>query len=117
VHEFLVNLKPGPDSAAPERPVCVQFDPSGRDLYIVDFGMMDAVAGAMVPVAGSGAVWRVTKATAAQPTAQPPAATIPGGPRAGAPSGVGRGTALTALAGGAALTGWWLWWRLYRRLK
>ena len=62
IAEFARNHgdKPGPASLKKqrgfERPVAVRFDPSGRSLYVVDFG----VAGAE-PQPESGRIWKITK--------------------------------------------------------
>jgi len=45
-----------------ERPVAVRFDPSGASLYVVDFGVL-TMGGTPQPRAGTGALWRITRAT------------------------------------------------------
>ena len=44
-----------------ERPVAVRFDPSGRSLYVVDFGVMTAVGGKPAAVQGTGVLWRIVR--------------------------------------------------------
>jgi|SoiMethySBSTD1v2_1073268.scaffolds.fasta_scaffold09931_7 glucose/arabinose dehydrogenase len=46
-----------------ERPVAVRFDPSGRSLYVVDFGVLTHHERAE-PVQGTGTVWRITRSEA-----------------------------------------------------
>ncbi|MEC9483714.1 MAG: hypothetical protein UMU75_10425 [Halomonas sp.] len=67
IHDFAVN--PG-ESNAPasylntgglERPLDVQFDPSGTALYIADFGIMTTRNGSIEPRPGTGVIWRVTR--------------------------------------------------------
>ena len=45
-----------------ERPLAVRFDPAGQALWIVDFGVLMMREGAMIPVPGTGVVWRITRA-------------------------------------------------------
>jgi glucose/arabinose dehydrogenase len=67
IHDFAANLG---ESNAPasylnrgglERPLDVQFDPSGTALYIVDFGVMTTMNGNIAPRPGTGVLWRVTR--------------------------------------------------------
>lgn len=44
-----------------ERPVAVRFDPTGRSLYVVDFGVLAVTAKQYVPVPGTGVLWRIWK--------------------------------------------------------
>lgn len=66
VHDFAVNLAEadGPasrlDTGGLERPVDVQFDPSGDALYVVDFGVM-TVGDRPRPVHGTGVLWRIER--------------------------------------------------------
>jgi glucose/arabinose dehydrogenase len=60
--DFYVNLTPNQEGDRPERPVAVKFAPDGSALYILDFGLLQTFPMAMVPKAGSGALWRVTRA-------------------------------------------------------
>jgi glucose/arabinose dehydrogenase len=68
VEEFAVNRGKhnGPASRIGtrglERPVAVRFDPSGRSLYIVDFGVMNEDSKGSVPRPGTGVLWRVSRA-------------------------------------------------------
>lgn len=62
INDFLVNRRPGPQGTGPERPVDVKFDPTGRAMYIVDFGNVDANPSGIIPFANSGILWRVTRA-------------------------------------------------------
>lgn len=71
IHDFAVNR--GPENAPAtrlgggglERPVAARFAPDGRALYIVDFGIMLMDAQGSHPRTGTGAIWRVTRARAA----------------------------------------------------
>jgi glucose/arabinose dehydrogenase len=66
--DFAVNKGPknGPASLLEggglERPVAARFDPSGKALYIVDFGVMLHDAGGAVPKTNTGVIWRITRA-------------------------------------------------------
>ena len=44
-----------------ERPNAVRFDPSGREMYVVDFGEITADEHGVKPVRGTGMVWRVMR--------------------------------------------------------
>jgi glucose/arabinose dehydrogenase len=65
--DFAVNRAPqaGPasklQSSGLERPVSVRFDPSGRSLYVVDFGVLTVNGTETKPRPGSGTVWRITR--------------------------------------------------------
>jgi glucose/arabinose dehydrogenase len=48
-----------------ERPIAVRFDPSGRALYVVDFGILTEGADGPKPEEGTGCVWRITREPAA----------------------------------------------------
>ncbi len=68
VEDFMSNRgkKNGPASKLGtkglERPVSVQFDPNGKSLYIVDFGILQTTAdGQSQPVQHTGVLWKVTK--------------------------------------------------------
>lgn len=67
IEDFAVNRgeRNGPASklgtGGLERPLAVRFDPAGRALYIVDFGVMTSTKKGPEPVKGTGAVWRVTR--------------------------------------------------------
>lgn len=67
VHDFAANAGPvnGPASKVGggglERPVAVRFDPAGRSLYIVDFGVMLQSEKGSMPQKQTGVLWRVTK--------------------------------------------------------
>lgn len=62
VRDFYVNRRPGPGGAWPERPIDVKFCPRDRCLYLVDFGVLEAVPGNFIPHAGTGALWRIRRA-------------------------------------------------------
>lgn len=59
VSDFLIINRPGPGGTGPARPVDVKFDPSGENLYIVDFGMLEANLSGAIPWARSGALWKI----------------------------------------------------------
>jgi glucose/arabinose dehydrogenase len=44
-----------------ERPVSVKFDPSGKTLYVVDFGIMKVTQQGPQPQMNTGVVWKITK--------------------------------------------------------
>ena len=44
-----------------ERPVSVKFDPSGKALYITDFGIIKMTKEGPQPQKGTGVIWRITK--------------------------------------------------------
>ncbi len=44
-----------------ERPLSVKFDPSGRSLYVADFGIMRMTKKGSEPQSGTGVVWKITK--------------------------------------------------------
>jgi glucose/arabinose dehydrogenase len=68
VEDFAVNRSPsnGPASklgtAGLERPVAARFDPDGRALYIVDFGVLSQLPDAK-PKEKTGVLWRVVRAS------------------------------------------------------
>lgn len=43
-----------------ERPIAARFDPSGRALYVVDFGVM-TMDGGSNPMPDTGVIWRITR--------------------------------------------------------
>jgi len=65
--DFAVNRskKAGPASkirgGGLERPVAVRFDPSGRSLYVVDFGVVTVSDRETKPRPGTGTVWRISR--------------------------------------------------------
>lgn len=67
VTEFAVNWGKtnGPASwlrsGGLERPVATRFDPSGRALYVVDFGVMLNTKKGANPIKETGVVWKITK--------------------------------------------------------
>ncbi|MBO9154034.1 PQQ-dependent sugar dehydrogenase [Chitinophaga sp. GCM10012297] len=68
VEDFMSNRgkKTGPASwlgtKGLERPVSVQFDPSGKSLYVVDFGILQMTGdGQSKPVKNTGVLWKITK--------------------------------------------------------
>lgn len=68
VTDFAVNKgrKQGPASRSGggglERPVSVKFDPSGKHMYIVDFGILRMTSGGKSePVENTGMIWKVTR--------------------------------------------------------
>lgn len=71
ITDFAVNRseQPGPASKIGrpglERPVAVRFDPSGRSLYVVDFGVLTVRGTTNKPQQRTGALYRISKAEAA----------------------------------------------------
>ena len=67
INDFAVNKgsKNGPASwlsqGGLERPVSVKFDPSGKALYVVDFGIMKTGEQGPQPQVSTGVIWRITK--------------------------------------------------------
>jgi glucose/arabinose dehydrogenase len=66
-HDFAVNRakEMGPASKVGghglERPVAVRFDPSGRSLYVVDFGVLTVSDTETRPRQQTGTIWRITR--------------------------------------------------------
>jgi glucose/arabinose dehydrogenase len=44
-----------------ERPVSVRFSPDGREMYIVDFGVMEITSQGPSPKKNTGVIWKVTR--------------------------------------------------------
>ena len=44
-----------------ERPVAARFDPTGKSLYVVDFGVLNQDKKGSKPQQGTGVIWRITK--------------------------------------------------------
>ncbi len=44
-----------------ERPVSLKFDPAGRSLYVVDFGIMKTTKDGPEPQLKTGVIWKITK--------------------------------------------------------
>jgi len=67
VRDFVVNKgkRNGPASwlrkGGLERPVAVKFDPTGKALYVVDFGILRMTAKGPEPQVNTGTIWRITK--------------------------------------------------------
>lgn len=67
IRDFAVNKgrRNGPASrlggGGLERPMAVKFDPSGQNLYIVDFGRMLTNKKGSQPQPNSGAIWKISK--------------------------------------------------------
>lgn len=67
IRDFAVNKgkRNGPASwlgnGGLERPVSVKFDPSGKALYVVDFGIMKTTEKGPQPQTGTGVIWKITK--------------------------------------------------------
>jgi hypothetical protein len=61
VNDFYVNKVPGIEGVAPERPTAAILDPSGEDLYVLDFGELIGQKGVFWPSANTGALWKITK--------------------------------------------------------
>jgi glucose/arabinose dehydrogenase len=68
IHPFAVNRgrSNGPasklESGGLERPIAARFDRTGEALYIVDFGVLRMEGDKPKPEAGTGVLWRVTRA-------------------------------------------------------
>lgn len=69
--DFAVNRgkRNGPAShlgtAGLERPIAVRFDPTGRSLYVVDFGRLGMDAAGSHPRRNTGGLWRISRGTGA----------------------------------------------------
>jgi glucose/arabinose dehydrogenase len=64
------SLRPLTRQGALERPIDVRVDPSGRWLYVLDFGAFEMAGGGRVEArAGSGGVWRLSLAEPDAPAA------------------------------------------------
>lgn len=61
VMNFLVNRNPLYGGTGPQRPVGVKFDPTGCEMYVLDFGTMEANLAGVIPYAQSGILWRITR--------------------------------------------------------
>jgi hypothetical protein len=67
IRDFAVNKgrKNGPASwlknGGLERPVAVRFDPSGKEMYIVDFGIVKMTATGAQPQLNTGMIWKISK--------------------------------------------------------
>lgn len=67
IHDFAANWGEtnGPASwlnaGGLERPVNLRFDPSGRALYVADFGVMTVEYGAIRPRPGTGVLWKISR--------------------------------------------------------
>lgn len=67
IRDFAVNKgkKNGPASGLEtggfERPIAARFDPAGKALYVVDFGVLKETAAGAVPLQKTGVLWRITR--------------------------------------------------------
>lgn len=67
IYDFAVNngKRNGPATwlgkGGLERPVSVKFDPIGKELYVVDFGIVKMTNQGPQPQTGTGVIWRITK--------------------------------------------------------
>jgi glucose/arabinose dehydrogenase len=67
VRDFAVNKgkRNGPatwlGTGGLERPLSVKFDPSGKALYVTDFGIMRMTDKGAEPQPGTGVIWKITK--------------------------------------------------------
>lgn len=67
IADFAVNKGPknGPASkiggGGLERPIAARFDPSGRSLYVVDFGVLTMSEAGSEPHPGTGVLWRIVR--------------------------------------------------------
>ncbi|MDC3413867.1 hypothetical protein NC797_08745 [Aquibacillus sp. 3ASR75-11] len=55
IRDLLVNKTPGKKGGS-EQPIAPRFSPDGKELYIVDFGVMEVAKGVIYPYAETGAV-------------------------------------------------------------
>jgi glucose/arabinose dehydrogenase len=67
IRDFAVNKgkRNGPASwlktGGLERPLTVKFDPSGKALYVVDFGILRMTTDGPKPQENTGVIWKITK--------------------------------------------------------
>jgi glucose/arabinose dehydrogenase len=67
IRDFAVNKgkRNGPASwlktGGLERPLSVKFDPSGRALYVIDFGILGMTTDGPKPQENTGVIWKITK--------------------------------------------------------
>jgi glucose/arabinose dehydrogenase len=67
IEDFAANLgkRNGPASwlnaGGLERPLSVRFDPEGKNLYIVDFGILQMTDKGPSPKPGTGMIWKISK--------------------------------------------------------
>jgi len=67
IHPFAVNKgrldapASKTDGGGLERPIAAKFDPSGKALYIVDYGVMLADASGIHPAENTGVLWKITR--------------------------------------------------------
>lgn len=67
IRDFAVNKgkENGPASALKtggfERPLAARFDPSGKALYVVDFGILKETENGSIPLQKTGVLWRITR--------------------------------------------------------
>jgi glucose/arabinose dehydrogenase len=67
VHPFAVNKGPMDAPASMlgtgglERPIAARFDPSGKELYVVDFGVMLTGPKGVKPLEYTGVLWKITR--------------------------------------------------------
>lgn len=68
IHPFAVNKGPQDAPASMlkkgglERPIAARFDPSGKALYVVDFGVVQTTKdGGIYPIENTGVVWKITR--------------------------------------------------------
>jgi glucose/arabinose dehydrogenase len=47
-----------------ERPIAVRFTPDGRELYVLDFGVLRQDSKGAHPLSGTGVLWRISRSTA-----------------------------------------------------
>jgi len=70
IHDFAVNRgkEYGPASylktGGLERPTAARFDPAGKALYVVDFGVLTMSGDKSHPVKNTGVLWRITRGEA-----------------------------------------------------
>lgn len=67
IHPFAVNKGPMDAPASKlgtgglERPIAARFDPSGKELYVVDFGVMLTGPKGVKPLEYTGVLWKITR--------------------------------------------------------
>jgi glucose/arabinose dehydrogenase len=61
IRNFLVNPTAEKNLVGPIRPVAAKFNPEGRELYVVDFGILGSPPQNKEPIPGTGTLWRIVR--------------------------------------------------------